>query len=50
MVEDPFRGPVMVGVPSRKSRIGRGTIPKVRKWSGKAPGGPEVVGDPLEGP
>ena len=38
----------MVGGPSRRSRIGRGTLPEVRKWSGYHPKGPEVVEGPFQ--
>ena len=37
----------MVGRPSRRSGSGEETLPKVRKWSGDPPGGPEVIGRPF---
>ena len=37
----------MVGGPSRRSKSGLETIPKVRKWSGDPPGGMELIGVPF---
>ena len=40
----------MVGRPSRRFKSGRETLPKVRKWLGDTPEGPEVVGRPSQRP
>ena len=39
----------MFGVPCRRSGSGPSTLTEVRKWLEDAPGGPQVVGDPLVG-
>ena len=40
----------MVGRPSRRSRSGRETFLEVRKWSGDATRGPEMIGNPTGRP
>ena len=46
MIGDHPTGVELVGRPSRRSRIGRETLPEVQLWSGVPSEGPQLVGRP----